>query len=82
MNFGAADRRDRDRRRGRRSNGGKPGEQRVLLDLGDQAVVIGSLSIPVEEMVKLGRNRQSERCDPQQKHQTGDTNPAASARTP
>ena len=77
LNFGTADRRDRNRRRDRRGNGGKPSEQRVLLDLSDQAVVIGALRIRVEEMVKLGRNREGERADPQQKHQAGDSKPAA-----
>ena len=70
MNFGTADRCDRNRRRGRRGNSGKPSQQRVLLDLSDQAVVIGALRIRVEEMVKLGRYREGERADPKQKHQS------------
>ena len=73
---------DRNRRRGRRGNGGKPSQQRVLLDLSDQAVVIGALGIRVEEMVKLGRHREGECADPQQEHQTGDGKPAAPARMP
>ena len=54
----------------------------MLLDLSDQAVVIGGLRIRVEEMVKLGRYREGERADPQQKHQSGDSKPAAPARMP
>jgi hypothetical protein len=80
LNFGAADHYDRNRRRDRRGNGGKPSEQGVLLDLSDQAVVIGAMRILVEEMVKLGRHREGERAKPQQKHQTGGGKPAAPAR--
>ena len=82
LNFGTPDHCDRNRHRGRGGNGGKPSQQRVLLDLSDQAVVIGGLRIRVEEMVKLGRHRQGERADPQQKHQSGDSKPAATARMP
>ena len=82
MKLRTADRCDRNQRRGRRGNGGEPSEQRVLLDLSDQAVVTGALSIRVEEMVKFGRHRESERADPQQEHQTGDGKPAAPARMP
>ena len=53
----------------------------MLLDLSDQAVVIGALSIRVEEMVKLGRHREGKRADPQQEHQTSDRQPASRART-
>ena len=55
LSFGTADRCDRNQRRGRGGNSGNPSEQRVLLDLSDQAVVIGALSIRVEELMKLGR---------------------------
>ena len=80
MNLGRAGRCNRNRRRDRRGNGGKPSEQRVLLDLSDQAVVIGGLRIRVEKMVKLGRHREGERADPQQEHQTSDHKPATRAR--
>ena len=80
MNFGTADHYDRNRHRGRGGNGGKSSQQVVLLDLSDQAVVIGGLRIRVEKMVKLGRHREGERAKPQQEHQTGDSKPAASAR--
>ena len=80
LNFDTADHCDQDRRQRRRGNSGKPSEQRVLLDLSDQAVVIGALSIRVEELVKLGRGCESERYDPQQEHHTGDGKPAAPAR--
>ena len=82
LNFGTADRCDRSRRRGRHGNSGKPSEQWVLLDLSDQAVVIGALSILVEETVKLGRNCEGERSYPQQEHQAGDGEPAAPAGMP
>jgi hypothetical protein len=52
----------------------------VLLELGDQAVVIGGLRIRVEEMVKPGRHRKGERANPQQEHQTNDRQPATRAR--
>jgi hypothetical protein len=77
LNFGTADPCDCNRRRGRRNNGGKTSQQRVLLDLRDQAVVIGALRILVEAMVKLGRYREGERANPQQEHQTGDGKSAA-----
>ena len=80
LNFETADHCDHDRCRRRRGNADKPSEQRVLLDLSDQAVVIGTLRILVEEMVKLGRHRQGERANPQQEHQTGDGKPAAPLR--
>ena len=80
LNFGTADRCDCNWRRDRRGNGGKTSQQQVLLDLRDQAVVIRALRILVEEMVKLGRHREGERANPQQKHQTGDGKPAAPAR--
>ena len=66
MNFGTPDACDCSRRRGRRGNGGKTSQQRVLLDLRDQTVVIGALRILVEETVKLGRHREGERANPQQ----------------
>jgi len=80
MNLGRAGRCNRNRRRDRRGNGGKPSQQRVLLDLSDQAVVIGGLRIRVEKMVKLGRHREGERANPQQEHQTSDGQPATRAR--
>ena len=52
----------------------------MLLDLSDQAVVIGGLRIRVEKMVKLGRHREGERANPQQEHQTSDGQPATRAR--
>ena len=82
MNLGRAGGCHRNRRRDWRGNGGKPSQQRVLLDLSDQAVMIGALRIRVEEMVKLGRHRKGERADPQQEHQAGDGQPAAPARMP
>jgi hypothetical protein len=54
LNFGPGERCDRSRRWRRRGNSGKPSQQRVLLDLRNQAVVIGALRILVKEMVKLG----------------------------
>ena len=80
MNLGTPDHCDHDRCRRRRGNADKPSEQRVLLDLSDQAVMIGALSILVQQVVKLGRHREGERAKPQQEHQTGDSKPAASAR--
>jgi hypothetical protein len=80
LNFATAGRWDLSRRRDRRGNGGKPSQHRVLLDLSDQAVVIGGLRIRVEEMVKLGRHREGERANPQQEHQTSDGQPATRAR--
>ena len=80
LDFGQADRGDHNWRWGRCDNDGKPGEQWVLLDLSDQAVMIRSSGILVEEMVKLGRHREGKRGAPQQEHQTGDGNPAAPAR--
>ena len=53
----------------------------MLLDLSDQAVVIGGLRIRVEEIVKFGRHREGECADPQQEHQTSDRQPASRART-
>jgi hypothetical protein len=80
LDFGAEDCCDRSRRRRRRGSGDKTSQQRVLLDLSDQAVVIGALSILVEKMVKLGRYREGERANPQQKHQASDGKPAAPMR--
>ena len=54
LNFGTADHCDHDRCRRRRGNSGKPSKQRVLLDLSDQAVVIGALSILVQQVMKFG----------------------------
>jgi hypothetical protein len=76
LNFGPGEHCDRSQRWRRRGNSGKPSEQRVLLDLRNQAVVIGALRIRVEEMVKLGRYREREGADPQQQHQAGDGKPA------
>ncbi len=72
LNFGAASLGQRNRRRGRRDYDSKPSEQRVLLELRDQAVVMRALGIWVEEMVKLGRHREGECASPEQEHQTGD----------
>ena len=80
-NFSTANRGSRDEHRGRRGNSGKTSQQRVLLDLRDQAVVIGALRIRVEDMVKLGRYCEGEGADPQEEHQAGDGKPAAPART-
>jgi hypothetical protein len=80
LNFGTADHYDRNRHRGRGGNGGKSSQQVVLLDLSDQAVMIGALRILMEEMVKLGRHRKGKRAEPQQEHQAGDGKPAAPAR--
>ena len=80
LNFSTANRGSRNEHRGRRGNSGNSSQQRVLLDLRDQAVVIGALSILVQQMVKFGRHRQGERADPQKKHQTGHGQPAAPAR--
>jgi hypothetical protein len=80
LNLGTPDRRNHNRRRGRRGNGGKSSEQRVLLELSYQASVIGALSILVQQVVKFGRHHEGERADPQQEHQTGDGKPAAPAR--
>jgi hypothetical protein len=80
LNFGMAGPCDCNWRRGRRNNSGKTSQQRVLLDLRDQAVVIGALGILVEQVVKLGRHREGEGANPQQEHQTGDGKPAAPAR--
>ena len=55
---------DLNRRQDRRRHNGKPSQQRVLLELGDQAVVTGALRIRVEEMVKLGRHREGECANP------------------
>jgi len=82
MNLGRAGRCNRNRRRDRRGNGGKPSQQRVLLDLSDQAVVIGALRILVQQVVKFGRHREGKRAEPQQKHQAGDGKPAAPTRMP
>ena len=55
LNFGTPNSWDLNLRHDWRGNGGQPSQQGVLLDLRDQAVVIGPLRILVEEMVKLGR---------------------------
>ena len=68
LNLGTADRCHRNQRRNWHGDGGKPSEQRVLLDLSDQAVVMGALSVRVEELVKLGRHRKGKRAQPQQEH--------------
>jgi hypothetical protein len=80
LNFGTAGDCDHDTRQRRSGNGGQPNEQQVLLDLSDQAVVTGALSIWVEQVVKLGRHRKGKRAEPQQEHQAGDGKPAAPAR--
>jgi len=80
LNFSTANRGSRNEHRGRRGNSGNSSQQRVLLDLRDQAVVIGALRIRVEQMVKRGRYREGKRAEPQQKHQTGDGKPAAPLR--
>lgn len=64
LNFSTANRGSRNERRGRRGNSRNSSQQRVLLDLSDQAVVIGALRIRVEEMVKLGRYCEGEGADP------------------
>jgi hypothetical protein len=80
LNLGTAGRWDLNRCRNRRSNGGQTSEQRVLLDLGDQAVVTGAFRILMQQMVKFGRHREGERANPQQEHQTSDRQPASRAR--
>ena len=64
LHLGRANACDRNWDRDRRGNDGKPNEQRVLLDLSDQAVVIGPLSILVQQVVKLGRHCEGDRSDP------------------
>ena len=80
LNLSLADRCDLNRCQSRRGDGGKAGEHQVLLDLSDQAVMIGALSILVQQVVKLGRHREGKRADPQEEHQAGDSKPAAPAR--
>ena len=82
MNFGRAERYDRNRRRCLRGKDAKPSKQGVLLDLSDQAVVSGTSSIWMKEKVKLGRHRERKCAHPQQEHQTGDGKPAAPLRMP
>ena len=48
LDFSGESRHEGNRRRDWRGNGGKSGEQRMLLDLSDQAVVIGALRILVQ----------------------------------
>jgi hypothetical protein len=64
LDFSGASRYDGNRRGDCRGNGGKPSQQRMLLDLSDQAVVIGTLRILVQQVVKLGRHREGKRADP------------------
>jgi hypothetical protein len=80
-NFGPGERCNCSPCRGRRGDGDIPSQQRVLLDLSNQAIVIGALSILVEKTVKLRRHRKGEGANPQHEHQTGDRKPAAPART-
>jgi hypothetical protein len=80
LNSGTAGRWDLNRRQDRGGNGGKPSQQRVLLDLGDQTVVTRALGILMQQMVKFGRHREGERANPQQEHQTSDRQPATRAR--
>jgi len=80
INFSTANRSIPNEHRGRRGIGGTSSQQRVLLDLLDQAVVIGGLRIRVEAMVKRGRYREGEGANPQEEHQTGHGKPAAPLR--
>ena len=64
--LGGADQRHHNWHRRRRGNGGETSQQRVLLDLGDQAVMVRALSILVEKMMQFGRNRKGERSEPYQ----------------
>ena len=80
LNFGKKDRCDWSRGWGRRGSGGEPSEQRVLLDLSDQTVVIEALSIAMQETVKLRAHREGKSAYPQHEHQTGDPDPDARAR--
>jgi len=58
------------RRRGGR-NVDKAGEQRLVLDLGDEALMTGVLGIAVQQMVQLRRSGEREKDEPKQKHQPG-----------
>jgi len=58
------------------------GQHGVVLKLGDQTVVVWTLSILMQEMVKLGRNLKRTQTDPEQKHQPGCREAAAVASIP
>ena len=64
------------RRRRRREDRGTTNEHRVLIELGDQTMMIEGVGVLVEQPVELGSRRQNQRSEQQAGHQGGDENSA------
>jgi hypothetical protein len=58
----------------------KTGEQRMVLDLGDEALVGGALGITVQQMVQLRKDGERENAKPKEKHQPSGSAPAGAER--
>jgi hypothetical protein len=50
---------------------GKAGEQRLVLDLRDEALMASFMRIAVQQMMQLRRDREREDAQPERKHQPG-----------
>ena len=67
---------DQERRRRRRGNEGATGKQRLLVELGDEAVVIELLSVLMQPMMQLGAGGEGSQPHPQAEHESYDGHPA------
>ena len=71
-----ANRRVGNRRRRRRKDRGTPNKHGVLIEFGDQTMMIEGVGVLVKQPVELGSRRQNQRSEQQAGHQGGDENSA------
>src|SRR5712692_7104099 len=64
------------RRRRRREDRGTTNEHRVLVELGDQTMMIEGVGVLVEQPMELWSRRERQRSEQQAGHQGGDENSA------
>lgn len=72
LNVGAASRSEANQRGDRHSNGSEAGQHRVVLDLSDETMVIKTLRVLMQQMVKLRRRCERECGQPEDQHRADD----------
>ena len=76
LEIGGANQRVGNRRRRRRKDRGTTNEHGVLIEFGDETMMIEGVGVLVEQPVELGSRRQNQRSEQQAGHQGGDENSA------
>jgi len=72
LEIGGANQRVGNRRRRRRKDRGTTNEHGVLIEFGDETMMIEGVGVLVEQPVELGSRRQNQRSEQQAGHQGGD----------